>query len=209
MKTICYCLTILLGLGMFATANNNPTKISAKEIELVSGDGKHTLTLAAQDNGVGLWVRNNDRKTYAYMYSGKIHGPNISLGNEGKLGDPLAFMLTQKGDEPMVQLRAGDKLKFVSGETMIDAAVEKAKAEAKKNPRVESCRRRGGCRPASSGGCSSSLGGCSSSSAPGPTTFRPPASTDSCQTSVSASGACQSNACPDGNCPAPAPTRRR
>jgi hypothetical protein len=155
MKTICYCLTILLGLGMFATANNNPTKISAKEIELISGDGKHTLTLAAQDNGVGLWVRNNDRKTYAYMYSGKIHGPNISLGNEGKGGDPLAFMLTEKGDQPIVQIRAGEQSKWVLGETMIDAAVEKAKAEAKKNPiRIESCRRRGGCRPGSSCGAS-------------------------------------------------------
>lgn len=207
MKNILYCLTALLGVAMLAPANNNPTKISAKEIELVSGDGKHTLTLAAHDTGVGLWVRNNDRKTYAYLYSGKIHGPNISLGNESSKGDPLAFSLTEKGDEPVVQLRAGDKLKFISGETLLkkadeakqpatdsaddmieDAAEDSGPAET---VRVKCGRRR--CRPASSGSCSSNSGGCSSCSTPANATLPAPATAG-----VSASG-CGSCANPANN----------
>lgn len=118
MKTICYCLTILLGVVLLAPANSEPTKITAKGIELVSGDGRHTLSLAPTDRGVGLWVRDNQRKTYAYIYSDPHIGPYLALGNENGV-DPFAISLDPDG-QPMVQIRVGDRTKHIDGRVLMD-----------------------------------------------------------------------------------------
>ena len=153
MKTICYCLTILLGVALLAPANhaNNCGHIEARSITLKSDDGKHSLTIQSHDTGVGLWVRNEEKRTYAYLYSGKSQGPNVAIGNE-KGADPIALCLDDSGS-PWVQVAADGKFNAIEAEDLLE--VGKGKAKKKKDvPRVESCRRRGGCRPGSSCGAS-------------------------------------------------------
>jgi len=146
MRTICYCLTILLGVALLAPANhaNNCGHIEAKSITLKSDDGKHSLTIQSHDTGVGLWVRNEEKKTYAYLYSGKVHGPNISLGNE-KGADPIALCLDDAGS-PWIQIAADKQFNAIEADTLLE--VGKNKAKPKDKVKVKSFRRRGGCKPA-------------------------------------------------------------
>ncbi len=119
MKTICYCLTALLGVAMLAPANNvnNCGHIEARSITLKSADGKHSMTLQSHDTGVGLWVRNEEKRTYAYLYSGASQGPNISLGNE-KGADPLAIQMGADG-LPWVQIAVNGKFRAIESQELV------------------------------------------------------------------------------------------
>ena len=188
MKTICYCLTILLGVALLAPANsgNNCGSIEAKTITLRSDDGKHSLTLAAQKDSVGLWMRNEEKKVYAYMFSSDTFLPYFAIGNE-KGADPIAIQADAGG--PWVQIVADGKYNAIEAKDLLEVG----KGKSKDKPRIKSARRRGGCQPANSGSCSTNSGGCSSCSAPATATLPAPATAG-----ISASG-CGSCANPATN----------
>jgi hypothetical protein len=103
--------------GGYATGRPDVTS-NSRRFCIASDDGKCTLTIAAHENGVGLWVRKAGVKQYAYLYAGPNVSPYVALGDSSGI-DPLALYLHD--GKPSVQLKRDNGWESFNFEDLLKA----------------------------------------------------------------------------------------
>lgn len=64
-----------------AAEDAKPQKITASEINLVDQNGKVRMTLAATNDGGGIWVYGKSKNQFVTMYGSESHGPYVSVAD--------------------------------------------------------------------------------------------------------------------------------